>query len=768
MKKRILTALLALCVAFTSVPVDFHLHAEEQTAFSQSAAEESTEEEDGTERTGEAEEPVSGAGQTDVPEEADGDSQTQPGAEQPSEPGVEAGERPKDTSGTEDTELPEAAEGTEKPGPAEDTEIFEETEKPEETEETGKPGIIEDTEIPEETGQPEEAEGTENPGEIQNTEIPGDAEKPEKIELPEETGLTDTVDEEAQKIPVGYLMVESEDVTTPGTQNIVAGLGEKGTIPEQAKLHYRNRTTGREYEAPASASAGDMFLFSLDFADERLGGIYELTEISYVLDGKEGRLVLKEEGFQIRFGVNAQAGAQPDAKIFDAEAAEAAQAELDASVITLDGQGNVTSETKMEDVLGSGWNGRLNARADFKGANGPLKVVLDPGHDSTHAGARYHNSAEETLVLKIAKSCRDELKTYGGVEVYMVREGENCPYGLPAGSSVTCNANRVEYAKSVGANVYVSFHLNASTSSSANGVGVYYPNSNYRPDLGEAGKGLAWQIFQKLRELGLSQWADGILIRNANYDKYPDGSTADYLGVIRRCKEAGIPAVLIEHAFLSGTSDYNNFLSTDDGLKKLGVADATAIAEYYGLKKGVASAPAISYARSQSDGTLELKWSALENVSYYEVYRNTTNTPDYTKLSNVTEGTVYTDDSAKAGKKYYYIVRAVFKDGKQGEYSQPVTGRVLKSVTLSYVKTAGSKKLTLAWEGVTGAEGYRILRKDGSDGKYKEMERVPADRKSFTDSVPSNNKEYSYMVQAYHTSGGGEGKIGRASCRERV
>ncbi len=761
MKKRILTALLALCVAFTSVPVDFHLHAEEQAAYSQSETEESTEEEEGTERTGEteepAEEPFSGTEQPGAAEETDENTQIQPDVEQPSESEGETGETPEAVSGTEGIEVPENTEDAKEWGTVEEPEIPEETEKPEETTEEEKPESTEGTEIPEEAEKPEEPEETEKPDKADNTEIPGKPEKPEK-NVTEEMDRQDDGDEEASKIPVGYLMVESEDITTPGTQNIVAGLGEKGKIPEQVKLHYRNRTTGREYEASSSASAEDMFLFSLDFADKSSGGIYELTEISYVLDGKEGRLSLKEEGFDIRFGVNAQAGAQPDAKIFDVEAAEAAQAELDASVITLDGQGNVISETKVEDVLGSGWNGRLNARADFKGANSPLKVVLDPGHDSTHAGARYNNSAEETLVLKIAKFCRDELKTYGGVEVYMVREGENCPYGLPAGSSVTCNANRVEYAKSVGANVYVSFHLNASTSSSANGVGVYYPNSNYRPDLGEVGKGLAWQIFQKLRELGLSQWADGILIRDANYDKYPDGSTADYLGVIRRCKEAGIPAVLIEHAFLSGTSDYNNFLSTDDGLKKLGVADATAIAEYYGLKKGAASAPVISYARSQSDGTLELKWNALENVSYYEVYRNTSNTPDYTKLSNVTEGTAYTDDSAKAGKKYYYIVRAVFKDGKQGEYSQPVTGRVLKSVALSYVKTTGSKKLTLAWEGVTGAEGYRILRKDGSDGKYKEMERVSADKKSYTDSVPSNNKEYSYMVQAYHTSGGGEGR----------
>ncbi len=60
-------------------------------------------------------------------------------------------------------------------------------------------------------------------------------------------------------------------------------------------------------------------------------------------------------------------------------------------------------------------------------------------------------------------------------------------------------------------------------------------------------------------------------------------SLADYLGVIRRSKLAGIPAILIEHAYID-TSDAN-YLNSDEKLRRFGVADATGIANYYGLSK---------------------------------------------------------------------------------------------------------------------------------------------------------------------------------------
>lgn len=217
-----------------------------------------------------------------------------------------------------------------------------------------------------------------------------------------------------------------------------------------------------------------------------------------------------------------------------------------------------------------------------------LVIVLDSGHDATHAGAQNGNLGEEDLVLKIAQYCKAELEKFSNVTVYMTRDGYECANGGKSISSGECNKKRVDYAASVGADVYVSFHLNSSNHTSAHGVGVYYPNNNYRPELGKIGHGLATSIFENLRLVGLSKWSDGVMIRNSESNSlYPDGSLADYLTVIRRSKEAGIPAVLIEHAFLSNQGDVEKFLNTDEKLKTLGKADAKAIIEYYHLSENV-------------------------------------------------------------------------------------------------------------------------------------------------------------------------------------
>lgn len=48
----------------------------------------------------------------------------------------------------------------------------------------------------------------------------------------------------------------------------------------------------------------------------------------------------------------------------------------------------------------------------------------------------------------------------------------------------------------------------------------------------------------------------------------------------------GFPGLIIEHAFVSNSSDASNYLNSDAKLKKLGVADAAGIVEYFGLSKG--------------------------------------------------------------------------------------------------------------------------------------------------------------------------------------
>lgn len=212
----------------------------------------------------------------------------------------------------------------------------------------------------------------------------------------------------------------------------------------------------------------------------------------------------------------------------------------------------------------------------------PLVVVLDPGHDSTHGGAVANGLSETTLNLKIAQYCYEELSTYNNVKVYMTRNSATCPY--PGGNAGKDNSKRVEFAQSVGADVYVSLHLNSLEKTSVNGVEIFYPNKNYKPKLSTIGEGLSQSILDELVGVGLKN--RGIMIRNAEVSKYADGSVADYYQVIREAKNRNITGIIVEHAYISSPHDAANFLSTDAQLKALGVADARGIAKYYGLTKG--------------------------------------------------------------------------------------------------------------------------------------------------------------------------------------
>ncbi len=616
----------------------------------------------------------------------------------------------------------------------------------EETEESEEEPEAEEPEEPEaETTEEPEAE---EPEALETEEEPEEpeAEEPEEpeAETTEEPEAEETEEPEAKEI--NYAMVESEYIEIPGTQNVVMSIGDGQAELESVMLKYENLTTGEVREVEALNSVEDFYLFTMNFSKESDAGIYQLKEVSYQLNGQAFVSNLQELQMDIQFGVEVEAEAAPDEYIREEET-------VGADIVTTDEDGNVTSEASIEDVLDSS-SLQAIGELDVLQANGDLVVMLDPGHDDTHAGAQYNGAGEEDLVLKIAQYCKEELETYMGVTVYMTRTGNACPNGGGSITAAQCNAARVAYASSVGANVYVSFHLNASSSSSANGVGVYYPNSNYNAAIGETGKGLATAIYNKLRALGLNQWSDGIIIRNSeDGTRYPDGSLADYLGVIRRCKEAGIPAVLIEHAFISGTSDYNNFLSSDEKLKSLGVADATAIAEYYGLSKK-SSKPTISYTQSIKDGSLKVKWSSVDGAVSYQIYRSTTSDSGYKKIAT-TSSTKYTDTTVKVGTKYYYKVRAVQSDGSVSGFSGEVSGRALAKATITYVKSKSRKKIEIAWEKVTGASGYYVYRKNATTGSYEQVAKITSGSTlSYVDSVEKNNTEYSYKVQAYSTSFG--------------
>lgn len=249
-----------------------------------------------------------------------------------------------------------------------------------------------------------------------------------------------------------------------------------------------------------------------------------------------------------------------------------------------DGEDTTTAQMRQELEAAFGdADAALQKAAIAKYANtGKLTIVLDPGHDSTHHGASKYGLCEEDLTLKIAQYCKAELEQYQGVNVLLTRTGNGCP-NLGTTSTMD-NYYRMVWASNMGADVYISLHLNASESSALSGIEIYGQNSGYRPDLSSVSQVLSGYIANALQGLGL--YNAGVKTRNSNDGtRYPDGSITDYYSVNHNSKLLGFPGIIVEHAYITNAGDVQRFLNNEAGLRQLGLADATGIANYYGLSK---------------------------------------------------------------------------------------------------------------------------------------------------------------------------------------
>lgn len=200
-----------------------------------------------------------------------------------------------------------------------------------------------------------------------------------------------------------------------------------------------------------------------------------------------------------------------------------------------------------------------------------IVVVIDAGHggnsnseDDKNSGAVYHGLEEKNVNLITAEAMYDELTQYQNVTVYMTRD-------IDEEISIE---RRAEFASEVGANLLVSIHYNASADHN------YFGAEAFTSAFGDS-----YGVGNALAEMCLDEWKEyGSIIKGVKTRIGKSGR--DYYGLIRLCDEYGIPAIILEHGYLDNDRDYLR-IKSESVWRELGVADATAVAKFYGLEKDV-------------------------------------------------------------------------------------------------------------------------------------------------------------------------------------
>ena len=444
-----------------------------------------------------------------------------------------------------------------------------------------------------------------------------------------ETDAANTVKAENR---LNYILVESPYLESPNTQNVVVSWGD-GTEQISNMRITVQKEDGSTEEWTCSNQSGYLYVFSKEYVDESEQSTYKVTDIRFEENQQEQCFLLTDLNVEAEFGVNKAYDGIGELQPLDPEDA------VETSIVTIGENGETEAQDNIALAL-TAVSEEMGAAAGIRSAEkaGEIVVALDPGHDNRHGGTSGSGLTEQELTLKIAKYAKAELETYNGVKVYMTRTTAACPYPK-TGTSGACIEKRVQAAAEAGAKIYVSLHLN-SGAASANGAEIIIPNSSWKPQLSTQGKELAEKILNELTAVGLNKRPTPIYSKDTTVnEKYPDGSISDYYSVQICAKEAGIPGIIVEHAFLSNANDVNKFLKTEAGLKKLGVADATGIAKYLGLSKG----------QWVQVGD---KWKYLTNGKYV-----------VNQWMNISGETYYFDGNGYrvtgwqtiAGKKYYFM-----------------------------------------------------------------------------------------------------------------
>ena len=134
---------------------------------------------------------------------------------------------------------------------------------------------------------------------------------------------------------------------------------------------------------------------------------------------------------------------------------------------------------------------------------------------------------------------------------------------------------------------------------------------------------------------------------------------------------------------------------------------------------------------------ITLKWSSIKGVTGSYIYRRDVISGDYMEFTGGKTG--FTDAAAVPGVRYQYQVYVITKNGYI--FLGYVSGAIMDAPAVTGVTNTAGGAL-IEWQGVEGAQSYRVYRKTGS--KWKAI--GTASDTSFVDAKAKSGAKYTYAV----------------------
>ncbi|MGM9890412.1 MAG: N-acetylmuramoyl-L-alanine amidase, partial [Floccifex porci] len=391
---------------------------------------------------------------------------------------------------------------------------------------------------------------------------------------------------------IEYFLLEESNVSS--TQNFVLSL-----LKDEGYTNFSidvSDAYGNLFNVESNERVNNLIKFTESFSS----GAYIVTKIHYQLNEQNYVIFLSDIGIEAKFGVNQEVYSENE--LVDLEDISEGSSSQE-GVVSIDSENVNSSSEIIEEELNVPQSYSISSYA-LDNESDEIILCLDPGHGGSESGTYTYYSSQNGLYekyynLKIAQYCKQELEKYANVKLYLTRYDD----------TYLDLKERAQIASDYGASYLISFHLNGLNGTNRGAV-IFYPNTNYRPDLSEDGKVVAQSVLNELTALGIQSMGirtntiDG---HDEKYD-YPDGSEGDYYGVIRHAKNLGITGLIIEHCFADNKADFDAFLSSESKLQNLGIADATGIAKALGLSIDTTTMDQLAYENKDvlKDGTYEI------------------------------------------------------------------------------------------------------------------------------------------------------------------